>query len=575
MSTSPDRPLAISYIRFSSKKQANGASLRRQLEATQAYCERAGLQLDDSLALRDLGVSAWSGANAEHGALASFLELVKAGRVKSGTRLIVENLDRLSRRAPLDAFEVIRHILKAGITIVTLMDRQEYDADSVNGGQVFVLLGHLQRAHQESQSKSERVRDALARKKRAIVEQRKPGTANCPAWLRLSEDRSKYLPIPEKVETIRRALRMIRDGVGLESVAKTFNAEGVPPLSRRGSRWHQSYISRLVKNRQLIGEYQPHEGYGKDRKPAGEPIGGFYPAVIDKVLFVGAQQAQAKRSTKPGRTGSRVNLFSGLVVDTKGSTWVATHKGPRDKHRLVSGAARAGVPGHDYMTVPLDPFEDGLMILVRQLWERRTAPAPDGPGRVEAVLAEVADFDAKLGALRDKIKGSDAATVTMLIDLVPELEAQRAARVAEAERLQAEAMATKADLPSLMEELEYAGGGDDKARYAMRLKVRQTIREHVEKVTIYDARRQRSERVRDEGTGNQVRVPAGIWVTVELVMISGDRCLSMLFLPSKYGDLIIAPITSTTPLIGGSLPERLEVVGTHGVDVILRVGGAS
>lgn len=41
-------PRAISYARFSHPKQALGDSLRRQLDATRAYCAEAGLTLDEA-----------------------------------------------------------------------------------------------------------------------------------------------------------------------------------------------------------------------------------------------------------------------------------------------------------------------------------------------------------------------------------------------------------------------------------------------------------------------------------------------------------------------------------------------
>src|SRR5262245_14110868 len=95
---------AYSYVRFSKKDQAGGDSLRRQTEATQAYCDRKGLKLDDRFCLRDLGVSAFNGTNAVKGALAGFLEGVRTGRVPKGSALIVENLDRLSRAHFEEAF---------------------------------------------------------------------------------------------------------------------------------------------------------------------------------------------------------------------------------------------------------------------------------------------------------------------------------------------------------------------------------------------------------------------------------------------------------------------------------------
>src|SRR3954470_3227239 len=88
---------AYSYIRFSDRRQMAGDSLRRQLKLTESYCERKGLFLDDSLNLRDLGVSGFRGKNADTGALSLFLEAVKQKRVAVGSTLIVENLDRVSR----------------------------------------------------------------------------------------------------------------------------------------------------------------------------------------------------------------------------------------------------------------------------------------------------------------------------------------------------------------------------------------------------------------------------------------------------------------------------------------------
>ena len=40
---------AFSYLRFSSAKQADGDSIRRQTEATRRWCERNGVQLDETL----------------------------------------------------------------------------------------------------------------------------------------------------------------------------------------------------------------------------------------------------------------------------------------------------------------------------------------------------------------------------------------------------------------------------------------------------------------------------------------------------------------------------------------------
>jgi hypothetical protein len=60
-------PVAYSYIRFSSPEQAKGDSLRRQTAKTADWCEQNGIQLDASLSLRDLGVSAYRGKHRDDG----------------------------------------------------------------------------------------------------------------------------------------------------------------------------------------------------------------------------------------------------------------------------------------------------------------------------------------------------------------------------------------------------------------------------------------------------------------------------------------------------------------------------
>jgi hypothetical protein len=79
---------AYSLVRFSSWKQAKGDSRRRQLAWSKEWCERNGAHLDESLH-EQKPVSAFRGANRSKGALASFLEMVKVGRVAKGSILLV------------------------------------------------------------------------------------------------------------------------------------------------------------------------------------------------------------------------------------------------------------------------------------------------------------------------------------------------------------------------------------------------------------------------------------------------------------------------------------------------------
>src|SRR5262245_42786821 len=99
-------PAAYSYIRFSCKRQEEGDSIRRQVEATAAWARRAKVFLDTSLSI-DRGVSAFRGKNRDLGALGEFLRQVENGRVLPGSYLVVESLDRLTREDIQEALYLI------------------------------------------------------------------------------------------------------------------------------------------------------------------------------------------------------------------------------------------------------------------------------------------------------------------------------------------------------------------------------------------------------------------------------------------------------------------------------------
>jgi DNA invertase Pin-like site-specific DNA recombinase len=67
------RPKVFSYTRFSTAEQQHGRGKARQEQMAEEWCHENGHLLEPGGQLRDLGVSAYKGRNAEHGALAEFL----------------------------------------------------------------------------------------------------------------------------------------------------------------------------------------------------------------------------------------------------------------------------------------------------------------------------------------------------------------------------------------------------------------------------------------------------------------------------------------------------------------------
>lgn len=126
-----ERIVAYSYLRFSLPRQALGDSERRQDDVFDEYC-RKNNRIPGDLIMRDLGRSAFRGRNAVTGDLAAFLAAIESGKVKRGDELVIEDLDRLSRQPPLESLDLLRAIVRAGVTVVTPTTGQRYSEKSLN-----------------------------------------------------------------------------------------------------------------------------------------------------------------------------------------------------------------------------------------------------------------------------------------------------------------------------------------------------------------------------------------------------------------------------------------------------------
>jgi DNA invertase Pin-like site-specific DNA recombinase len=303
-------PRAFSYVRFSSAKQTLGDSERRQYALASEYASRKGLDLSDRT-FEDLGVSAFRGSNLDAG-LGQFLEAVREGKVKAGDRLLVENLDRISRREPWDAFTTFQEIINAGVILVTLSPtEQEYSLAGIKkaGYLLYPVLGQMQAAHEKSKQLSERLGAVWARKKQEARETGKMTTRSVPAWL--EERNGQPVANKRKAGTVRRIFDMTLEGHGKQSIAHTFNSEAVPVFGR-ASGWSESYVRLILNNPAVIGHYQPTRRTDDGTVPDGEVIPDYFPPVVEEEVFYRVKHRRAGVSGK-GKKHPPRNALAGLL----------------------------------------------------------------------------------------------------------------------------------------------------------------------------------------------------------------------------------------------------------------------
>lgn len=402
-----DKPRAYSYLRFSTPEQMQGDSFRRQSTLASAFADKHGLELDAELTFEDLGVSAYRGANFRGGALGLFLEAVDSGEVPQGSYLLIESLDRMSRMDPWDALPVFQQLINTGVNVVTLIDERVYSREEMRAQPMRIMesLFVMIRANEESATKSRRLKAAWEGKRAKLASEGKPLTSKCPAWLRLNKETEAYEVIPERAEIVREIYERAAKGEGQNAIAQSLNARG-EPVWGPGKQWHVSYIAKILENRAVIGELQPHRmdySDGERRRIALEPIADVYPPVVERETYARVRDIRSAPSAHRGPSSKRIqNILAGLAKCPKcGGTMTRISKGSRAKAGppyLVCVAAKTGA-GCSYKTVKYESIENAIIRNASAIYEY--SPIGDKGGDLDDEIenAEIA-IDVKEDAIR-------------------------------------------------------------------------------------------------------------------------------------------------------------------------------
>jgi DNA invertase Pin-like site-specific DNA recombinase len=286
--------------------------------------------LDESLK-PDFAVSAYRGKNRKTGNLAAFLNKIQTGEVPKGSALLLESLDRLSREELEESFDLLRSIVRAGVEVHTISDRQIYKKGSMDAQQMIMSIFVLARSNEESKRKSERCA-AVAEQVREQARLGKPVTKLTPGWIKVKDDYSAFELVPEHAETIRTVYAMALAGHGANRICDHLIKQHRPAWTRKG-RWSTDYVSHLLRTRQVIGEQRLGKcPRGMRRTEEGEPVANYFPTVIDEATWQSVQNRRANnwaRGKLPVGTGgnrkgvgrtSWHNIFVGLVFDQDGNT---------------------------------------------------------------------------------------------------------------------------------------------------------------------------------------------------------------------------------------------------------------
>ncbi|MFZ8649106.1 recombinase family protein, partial [Klebsiella quasipneumoniae subsp. similipneumoniae] len=250
------------------------------------------------------------------------LEAIEKGQIEQGSTIIIESLDRLSRRGIDVTQQIIKSILQNNVFIASLVDGLLLNRESTNDlVSVIRIALAADLAYKESEKKSQRLRETKGQQRQRALNGEVINKI-LPFWLQRKED--KYV-FSEKLDTVKRIIELRRKGLGTNKIARTLNDEGHKPLRSAG--WNHTTVGKTINSVALYGAYQTSETT-KDRKVILlDIIENYYPAVISKDEFILLQSDQ--KQNKPGYK-SEHNAFAGILKHECGGALVR-------KFHVVSG----------------------------------------------------------------------------------------------------------------------------------------------------------------------------------------------------------------------------------------------
>ena len=486
-----------SYLRFSDPRQATGSSADRQLAYAAVWAAKRGMPLDATLTLKDEGLSAYHQRHVKQGALGVFLRAIEDGRIGNGSVLIVEGLDRLSRAEPIQAQAQLAQIINAGITVVTASDGREYNRAGLKAQPmdlVYSLLVMI-RAHEESDTKSKRVKAAIRRQcegwmagtYRGLVRNGKD-----PQWLQLTSEGWEL--IPERVAAVKRALELYGQGLGAGRAANVMHDEGFQ-LTAWGVSGLQIY--RMIKQPALRGVKRLTVD-GEDYE-----LEGYYPRVLSDIEWSELQHLASQRFRRRG-AGEIPGIITGVGLSFCGycgTAVVAQNIMNRrradgtiaDGHRRLHCTSYSKNGGCSYGgSCSVVPVERAVLTFCSdQINLTRLMQAGDAGQTLQKQLvvarAAVAKITTRLSKITDALLADESGAAPLaFVRKARELEAQQTEAEQKVAQLEHEAIATSGAVrPAQAERWAELAAEVEAGDYSAREKVRQLVMDTFNRIVIY------------------------------------------------------------------------------------------
>ena len=296
---------AVVYARFSSENQRD-ESIDAQVRAIKEYCEKNNIQIIKVFA--DRAKSATSANRPEFQEMIKFCENDTAGI----SMVIVHKLDRFSRDK-YDSAMYKQKLKVKGIRVVSVLENLDNSPESVILESVIEGMAQYYSANLAREV-------AKGQKENALKALHNGGDA--PLGYDVAFDKT-YVINEEEAQAVKIIFDMYINGYSYSNIIDKLNDLGYK--TKRGNKFGKNSLHGILSNEKYTGVYvfNKTQRKGVNGKRNGHKqksddeiikVEGGMPQIIDKVVFLQAQEMMQKRKKSPGaHKATTLYLLTGLI----------------------------------------------------------------------------------------------------------------------------------------------------------------------------------------------------------------------------------------------------------------------
>lgn len=299
------------YARVSSKSLSQEDSLENQVIHYQNM-----IQANPEYELVDIFVDQGiSGTKENRPAFQEMLKQCEEGKIDL---ILVKSISRFARNT-LIVLEQVRKLQLLDVEVY--FENENIRTLSLDGELMLTVLSAY--AEEESRSVSENIKWTIRRKFQK-------GIFQISTKRFLGYDLNEYGELiinPREAKLVKRIFEEYLNGKGSHSLAKTFNAEGIPTVT--GAKWNDNTILGILKNEKYKGDALLQKTYTnnyreKKRKRNTGEVEDFYvedshPPIISHAMWDKVQTELQRRRRNKGPNRNRYELSGKLICSKCGS----------------------------------------------------------------------------------------------------------------------------------------------------------------------------------------------------------------------------------------------------------------